>query len=169
MRIQISSFTALFLVAAAAASARADGAPTFASRVPYPPLVAKLKASGGDLARVLHPRSAAELAALASGRRYKLAVTTDGRLAIAPVPADAQHNEYVHPILAGGAPVSTAGGITVEHAGPKIERVTIDQDSKAYCPTLGSLAAAERALERIGVPASAIARRDRPPGCAPAR
>jgi len=173
MRVCPRSIAAVAVAAALAAAvagvARADAAPTFTSRVPYAPLVGKLKAAGGDVARVLHPRSAAALSALDSGRRYKMAVTSDGWLAIAPLPADAPHNEYVHPILAGGAPVSTAGGITVEHAGHKIEKVTIDQDSKAYCPTLDSLAAAERALVALGVPAAAIARHDQPPGCRPAR
>ncbi len=149
--------------------ALADAPATFASRVAYPPLVDKLKASGGDVARVLHPRSVRELVALDSGKRYKFAVTADGQLAIAPMPAEAQHNEYVHPILAGGAPVLTAGGIAVEHGGGKIGSVTLDQDSKSYCPTLASLAAAERALERIGVPAASIRRRDQPPRCEPAR
>jgi len=150
-------------------AAHADAAPTFASRVAYPPLVDKLKASGGDVARVLHPRGASDLDALQSGKRYKMAVTGDGQLAIAPLPADAPHNEYVHPIVAGGAPVLTAGGITVEHAGGKLAKVTVDEDSKSYCPTFASLAAAERALVRIGVPAAAIARHDQAPRCAPPR
>lgn len=153
----------------ACAVAFADAPATFASRVPYPPLVDKLAASGGAVARVLHPRAAADLAALDSGKRYKLAVTADGQLAIAPMPADAPRNEYVHPLLAGGGPVLTAGGIIVEHAGGKIAKVTLDQDSKSYCPTLASLAAAERALVRIGVPAAVIARHDQPPRCEPAR
>lgn len=166
MRLALSTAALLFWSGAAA---RAEAPATFPARVAYPPLVDKLTAAGGDVARVLHPRSTHDLLALDSGKRYKFAVAADGRLAIAPLPAAAPHNEYVHPILAGGGPVLTAGGITVEHAGGKLTRVTLDQDSKAYCPTLASLAAAERALERLGVPAAAIARHDQPPGCAPSR
>jgi len=157
------------LVVLVAGVALADATPSFPSRVPYAPLVDKLKAAGGDVARVLRPRSQKELAPLASGKRYKMAVTADGQLVVAPLPADAPHNEYVHPILAGGAPVLTAGGITVERAGDEIAKITLDEDSKAYCPTLASLAAAERALVRIGVPAAAIARHDQPPRCEPSR
>lgn len=166
MRLALS---AAVLLLWSGAVARADAPPTFPLRVAYPPLVEKLTAAGGDLAHVLHPRSTRDLVALDSGKRYKFAVAADGRLAIAPMPASAPRNEYVHPILAGGGPVLTAGGITVEHAGGKLTRVTLDQDSKAYCPTLASLAAAGRALERLGVPAAAIARHDQPPGCPPSR
>jgi hypothetical protein len=148
------------------ALAGADAAPNLASRVPYPPLVEKLRASGGDPARILRPRAVRDLAPLESGRRYKFVVTPDGRLAIAPLPADAANNEYVHPILAGGGPVLTAGGLVVERSDGAIRRVTIDQDSKAYCPTLASLAAAERALVRLGVAAAALTRHDQPPPCA---
>jgi hypothetical protein len=149
------------LLATAAVAAPA----LFKSAVAYEPLVAKLKASGGDPARIVHVRSAQDLARLDSGKRYKFVLDEHGTLAIAPLPADAQNNEYVHPILGGGAPVRTAGGIAVEHAAGKIARVTIDQDSKSYCPTLPSLDEAARALEKLGVPAHAIVRQDRPPQC----
>jgi hypothetical protein len=157
----------LTAVALAPGRAGADRETTFNSRVAYAPLVAKLKASGGDIARVLHPRSPADLAALAAGKRYKFVVTSDGKLAIAPLPADAARNGYVHPILAGGAPVLTAGGITVERRDRTLTGVTLDEDSKSYCPTLDSLAAAERALARIGIPAASITRRSQPPRCEP--
>jgi len=157
----------LLAIAALAGGARADGDKTFNSRVAYAPLVHKLEASGGDVGRILHPRSRDELAALAAGKRYKFVVTTDGKLAIAPLPADAEHNEYVHPVLAGGAAVLTAGGITVERRDGTITRVTLDEDSKSYCPTLDSLAAAERALARLGVPAASTTRRSQPPRCEP--
>jgi hypothetical protein len=136
------------------------------SRVPYEPLVAKLKASGGSFERIIRVKQTADLAQLESGRRYKFVVDAHGQLAIAPLPADAKSNEYVHPILGGGAPVRTAGGIRVERAGGKIDRVVVDQDSKAYCPTLDSLTEAVRALTAAGVAASSIAREDHPPECA---
>jgi hypothetical protein len=157
----------LAITALTAGGARADSDKTFASRVAYAPLVHKLEASGGDVGRVLHARSRDELAALVAGKRYKFVVTTDGKLAIAPLPADAEHNEYVHPILAGGAAVLTAGGITVERRDGTITRVTLDEDSKSYCPTLESLAAGERALTRLGVAADSITRRSQPPRCEP--
>jgi hypothetical protein len=144
----------------------AAAAAPFESVVPYEPLVAKLKASGGDMARLLHVRSPQELLRLESGKRYKFALDRGGIFTIAPLPADAPNNEYVHPILAAGGPVRTAGGITVEQAGGKLGKVTIDQDSKAYCPTLQSLDEARRALEAVGVAGGRIAEQDRPPQCA---
>ena len=161
----VATCTLLLLTIIATATARADEERTFVSRVAYVPLVAKLTAAGGDVARVLHPRSRDDLTALATGRRYKFVVTSDGKLAIAPLAADAPHNEYVHPILAGGGAVRTAGGITIERKGATITRVTLDEDSKSYCPTLDSLAAAEHALVRLGVAASQMTRRDQPPRC----
>jgi hypothetical protein len=134
------------------------------SRVPYEPLVAKLKASGSP-ERIVHVQRAADLDALTSGRRYKFVVDRRGQLAVAPLPADAPANEYVHPILAGGAPVLTAGGIRVDRANGKVERIVVDQDSKAYCPPLDSLAEAIRALVAAGAPAALIQREDRPPQC----
>src|SRR5689334_4276667 len=80
-------------------------------RVAYAPLVAKLKASGGAPDRVIRVKQVADLDRLESGRRYKFVVDANGQLAIAPLPADAPSNEYVHPILAAGGPVWTAGGI----------------------------------------------------------
>jgi hypothetical protein len=139
---------------------------TFGSRVPYAPLVAKLTASGGSVERIIHVIGAGDLDRLESGRRYKFIVDAHGALAVAPIPADAAANEYVHPILAGGAPVLTAGGIRIERANGKISRVTVDQDSKAYCPTSDSLTAAVQALTTLGIGASLIALENRPPSCA---
>lgn len=150
------------LVAAPAAYAQ-----PFTSRVAYEPLVAKLEASGGSPDRIVHVARAADLGRLESGRRYKFVVDAHGKLAVAPLPADATGNEYVHPILAGGGPVLTAGGIRVERAGGKLTAVVVDQDSKAYCPTGESLAAAARALVAAGVDAALVKREDRPPACAP--
>ncbi|MGZ3406655.1 MAG: hypothetical protein ACXVAN_09465 [Polyangia bacterium] len=152
---------AVLLVAASALAAPS----LFTSKAPYEPLVAKLKSSGGDPSRVVHVRAARELTRLESGKRYKFALDEAGTLAIAPLPADAPNNEYVHPILAGGAPVRTAGGITVEHAAGKLARITLDQDSKSYCPTLQSLDEAAQALAKLGVAPALIARQDRPPAC----
>ncbi|MCU1281973.1 MAG: hypothetical protein JWM53_5519 [bacterium] len=151
-------------VALMATSAFASPSP-FTSKAPYDQLVAKLKSSGGDPSRILHVRSPNDLTRLESGKRYKFALDEAGALAVAPLPADAPNNEYVHPILASGGAVRTAGGIAVEHANGRITKVTIDQDSQAYCPTLQSLDEAARALEKLGVESQRIARQDRPPQC----
>jgi hypothetical protein len=137
------------------------------SRVAYAPLQAKLKASGGSPERILHVKQAADLDRLESGRRYKFVVDAQGRLAIAPLPADAPSNEYVHPILAGGGPVWTAGGIRVDRVNGKVEHIVVDQDSKAYCPSRESLSEAVHALTTVGAPAAVIKTEDHPPACAP--
>ena len=156
--------TALILAVTVASPARAE--PTlFPSRVALESLREKLKASGGDPAKIVRPRKAADLAALESGKRYKFVVRADGQLAVAPLPADAEHNEYVHPILADGQKVRTAGGLRVDRVDEKITTVTLDQDSQAYCPTAESLTSAKKALIHIGVPAAAIHVEDRPPKC----
>ncbi len=139
--------------------------PLFDCRVAVEPLLAKLKASGGDPGRILRPRSSADLLSLKSGKRYKFASLRDGRLAVAPLPADAEANEYVHPVLAGGAPVRTAGGLRVDHDGSSLRRVTVDQDSKAYCPTAASLSAALVELARVGVQPEVLRVENRPPAC----
>jgi hypothetical protein len=139
----------------------------FASRVPYAPLVKKLADAKQSPSKILHPLRADDLLQLTKGKRYKFIVDGAGKLAIAPLPADAPGNEYVHPILAGGAPVATAGGITVEQAAGALTRVTVDEDSKAYCPSFASLDAAVAALLKLGVAASRIMRLDKSPACAP--
>jgi hypothetical protein len=149
------------------AAATAFASPSrFTSKVPYDPLVAKLKAAGGDPARIVHVHSPRDLLRLESGKRYKFVVDDAGGIAIAPLPADAPNNEYVHPILASGGSVRTAGGITVEHSADTITRVVLDQDSKAYCPTVQSLDEATQVLEKLGVANQAITKQDRPPACA---
>ncbi len=150
------------LLAGAVASARPA---TFTSRVPYEPLVAKLKASGGSEERIIHVERAADLDRLDDGRRYKFVVDARGRLAVAPLAVDAPANEYVHPILAGGGPVLTAGGIRVEHANGRIVRIVVDQESHAYCPTSESLSEAVRALTAVGIDADVVQREDKPPKC----
>jgi hypothetical protein len=137
----------------------------FDCRVPVEPLLVKLKAGGGDPNRIVRPRSADELSRLESGKRYRFVTRSDGSLAIAPLPADAPGNEYVHPVLGEGAPVLTAGGVRVDRADGEIRKVTVDQDSKSYCPTGESLGAALRELSRIGVPADRLRVENRPPEC----
>jgi hypothetical protein len=112
-------------------------------------------------------KQAADLERLASGRRYRFVVDPHGQLAVAPLPADAPSNEYVHPILAAGGPVLTAGGIRVDRANGRIERIVVDQDSKAYCPNFDSLAEAVRALTALAIPNAAIKTENHPPECAP--
>lgn len=156
----------LGLVALLAFSATAQAGPkTFPSRVDYPPLVKKLEASGGSSGRIVRVRRAAELDALESGHRYRFTLDAHGQFSIAPLPADARGNEYVHPILAGGAPVLTAGGIRVERSGGKLTGVILDQNSQSYCPSYASLQAAVDALVRAGVAVSLIRREDHPPKC----
>ena len=141
------------------------GPSLYGSRVPVAPLDAKLRASGGDPAQILHPVSLGDLAALEPGRRYKFAVLQSGSLAIAPLPADRANNEYTHPVLAAGGRVRTAGGLRVEREGAELVRVIIDQDSRAYCPSLRSLDAARDALVALGVRRPLVQREDRPPRC----
>jgi len=155
----------LALLLASGCSAPPPVSPLFDSRVPLEPPLAKLKESGGDPGRILRPRASADLAALESGRRYKFVVARDGRLAIAPLPADSPSNEYVHPVLAAGEPVRTAGGIRVEHNGSSIRKAVVDQDSKAYCPTAASLDSALTVLAGLGVPADRLRVDNRPPAC----
>jgi hypothetical protein len=155
------------LVAAAVLVAACSARPAeLPSRVAYQPLQAKLAASGGSPDRILHPRAPGDLDRLEGGRRYKFVVDARGAIAVAPLPADAPGNEYVHPILAGGGPVRTAGGIRIERANGAIQRIVVDQDSKSYCPPLASLGEAARALAALGVPSGAIQKEDRPPECA---
>jgi hypothetical protein len=149
----------------AACSAERPPQPLFESRVAVDPLLARLKASGGDVGQILAPRAAADLDRLEPGKRYKFVVRRDERLAIAPLPADAAANEYVHPVLGLGAPVLTAGNIRVAREGRALATVTVDQDSKAYCPTGDSLSAALSELVRLGVPRDRLRVENRPPAC----
>jgi hypothetical protein len=166
MRAALSIVVALAVVSS---SAWATAPPTFESRVPYPPLVEKLRASGGSFERVLRIARAADLDALASGKRYKFVVDERGTLAVAPLPADAPANEYVHPILARGERVRTAGGLRVERDGGRLTAVILDQDSKSYCPTFDSLQSAADALAAAGVSPALLRREDHRPSCAPPR
>ncbi len=139
--------------------------PIFDCRVPYAPVLAKLRASGGDPAQVLTLRSRAELLRLKSGARYKFSLPVEGRFVVGPEPADAPGNAYSHPILSGGGPVLTAGGIAVRHDGAAVLKVTVDQDSQSYCTTAESLQAALLWLASIGVPPDRLRIENRPPEC----
>ena len=159
------AFVVLSLSCRAAAPTAVDDDPRYVCRVDVGPLRAALRAAGGDPARVLRPSAPRWLVALASGRRYKFVLTGEGKLAVAPEPADAPHNEYVHPVLADGAPVRSAGGITVTHDDGRVSRVLLDAESRAYCTTAESLRPTVRALRAMGVQAEAIAVEARPFAC----
>ncbi len=129
----------------------------FACRVDVAPLRAALRASGGDPSRILRPAAPSDLARLDAGHRYKFVLGVDRRLAVAPMPADAPHNEYVHPVLGDGAPVRSAGGLRVERSNGRVTRVVLDPESLAYCTTTDSLRPAVRALVAMGFAPDAIA------------
>ena len=59
----------------------------------------------------------------------------------------------------------TAGGLRLDRQGESLVRVTVDQDSQAYCPTAASLREALVALDAIGVPAGDLRVENRPPDC----
>ncbi len=165
MRTRVTLVAAAGLGAAGSVGVAVAKPVEFPSRAAYEPLLAKLKADGGTPDRIVHVKRATDLDRLESGRRYKFVVDAHGQLAVAPLPADAPSNDYVHPILGGGNPVLTAGGVQVDRANGKLEDVVVDQDSEAYCPTKDSLSEAVRALAAAGVPAAAIRTEDRPPHC----
>jgi hypothetical protein len=133
--------------------------------VPLAPVLAKLRAAGGDPARVLTLKSQADLLRLQPGERYKFSLPVDGRFVVGPQPANAPGNVYSHPILSGGAPVLTAGGLAVQHDGASVLKVTVDQDSQSYCTTAESLQAALLWMVAAGVPAERLRVENRPPDC----
>ena len=157
--------TAAILIALALGPACKTPSPLYASRVDLAPLEQKLTAAGGDPAHILRPRRPADLDALVSGKRYKFVVLADDTLAVAPLFADAPQNEYVHPVLARGAAVRTAGGLRIDREGGRPSAIVIDEDSKSYCPSFASLVAAERAIVALGFAEAIIRREDRPPAC----
>lgn len=164
-RAPFAAFAITALPALTGCSAGRAPRPLFESRVPLEPLLAKLKANGGDVGKILTPRTTADLDRLEPGKRYKFVVRREGTLAVAPLSADAPSNEYVHPVLGQGAPVRTAGNIRVSRDGATLTSVTVDQDSKAYCPTGDSLSAALVELARLGVPQDRLRVENRPPVC----
>jgi hypothetical protein len=148
-----------------ASAPREEDDPRYLCRVDVTPLREALRASGGDPSRIVRPADAASLGALESGRRYKFVLTGAGALAVAPMPADAPHNEYVHPILGDGAAVRSAGGITVTHDHGRVTRVVLDAESRSYCTATESLRPVVRALRAMGVEAGAIVIEGRPLAC----
>jgi cytochrome c556 len=92
-------------------------------------------------------------------------VGPNGTLAIAPLPADAPSNEYVHPVLGEGGPVRTAGNIRIDREGESVVRVVVDQDSKSYCPTAESLSVALEALSNLGIAGGRLRVENHPPVC----
>lgn len=151
------------LLALLALAGCASSPTLFANRKPIAPLRERLAASGGDPSRIVTLRAATDLATLIPNERYKFALTAEGAFRVAPLPASAANNEYVHPILADGAPVRTAGMITVAPDGA----VTLDRDSRAYCPTEASLAQAVDALVAMGVPRARVRTAPVEPRCEP--
>lgn len=141
----------------------------FNNRKPIGPLRERLRASGGDPARVHHVRALSDLARLEFGEKYRYAIPEDGRLRVAPIPARMPNNEYVHPTLVDGAPVRTAGYIIVKHREGVVSGVMVDRDSRAYCPSQGSLQAAISALRSLGLARDRISVDPVPPNCEPAR
>jgi hypothetical protein len=142
-----------------------DDDPRFACRIAVSPLHTALRTAGGDRAEILYPNAAADLARLTVNARYKFVLDGERRFAIAPVSDDAPRNPYDHPVLGGGSPVRSAGGLRVLHARGRVERVVLDAQSHAYCTTAESLRPAVRALVALGVVASRITVEGRPFAC----
>lgn len=141
----------------------------FNNRKDIVPLRERLRASGGDLARVIDVRSLGDLGRLQVGERYRYAIPEDGRFRVAPLPASASNNEYVHPVLVDGAPVRTAGYLIVKRQGGEVSGVMVDRDSLAYCPTQSSLQAAIDALIALRLDRTRISVDPAPPHCEPTR
>lgn len=137
----------------------------YACRVEVAPLREALRAAGGDATQVVVLRGLADLVRLTAGQRYKFVLRTTGALVVAPLPESHPRNEYVHPILGDGAPVWTAGGITVDHADGRVRSVTLDARSGSYCTATESLVHAARALRALGLADEAIAVQGRPLLC----
>ncbi len=145
------------------------GPERFTNRKDMAPLRERLRATGGDVARVIQVRALQDLTALQVGERYRFAIPEDGRLRVAPLPASAANNEYVHPVLVDGAPVRTAGYIIVKHLDRAVTGAMVDRDSRAYCPSQRSVQAAIDALRSLGLARDRIAVDPVPPQCEPPR
>ena len=155
----------VILMAACAHMPGPAAVPLYDCRLALEPLLAELRQAGGDPAHVIHVSSAADLTRLQAGARYKFAVTADGKMAIAPEPADAPKNLYSHPILADGGPVRTAGGIRVDREGGRVLKVVVDPGSTSFCPSTGSLQAALDALIALGISPEVLRVDNKPPVC----
>ncbi|MFO0625836.1 MAG: hypothetical protein U0325_09495 [Polyangiales bacterium] len=141
------------------------GPERFTNRKDLAPLRERLRATGGDPTRVIRVRALQDLAALQVGERYRFAIPEDGQLRVAPLPASAANNEYVHPLLVDGAPVRTAGYIVVKHLDRMVTGAMIDRDSRAYCPSAQSVQVAIDALRALGLDRSRISVDPVPPQC----
>lgn len=141
----------------AAACRRPTPAPRlFTSRVAYAPLVEALHAAGQRESDIITVTQASQLTALTPDRRYKFCLTAQGAFRLSPLAADTRPNEFVHPILADGAPVLTAGALSISMQNGVLTSVTLDPESRAYCTDLGSLSAAAAALRQRGVAPEAL-------------
>ena len=89
----------------------------FTSRVAYAPLVEALHAAGQRESDIITVTQASQLTALTPDRRYKFCLTAQGAFRLSPRAADTRPNEFVHPILADGAPVLTAGALSISGSG----------------------------------------------------
>lgn len=147
-----------------AAACRKDP-PLFENRSDLAPLRARLTATGGDPSRVLRVRAVTDLLQLEPGRRYRFALLGDGALRVAPLHADVPNNEYVHAILADGAPVRSAGWIIVKHDGRAVTGAMVDRNSRSYCPSAQSVTATIEALRALGIPRPRITVDPEPPSC----
>jgi hypothetical protein len=145
------------------------GPERFTNRKDLAPLRERLRAAGGDVSRVIHVRALQDLTALQVGERYRFAIPEDGHLRVAPLPASAANNEYVHPVLVDGAPVRTAGYIIVKHLDRTVTGAMVDRDSRAYCPSAQSVQVAIEALRSLGLSRDRIAVDPVPPQCEPPR
>lgn len=141
-----------------------DDDPRYTCRVPMEPLRAALREAGGDVARVIRPGGAGDLARLDVDKRHRFVVDGADRLAISPT-SDEAGAPYVHPILGDGRPVRAAGGMRVTHAGGVVTRVLLDAESYAYCTSAESLRVAVRAVVALGVDASRVEVEGRPFAC----
>lgn len=137
----------------------------YVCRVDVAPLREALRAAGGDATRLVVVQGLGDLMRLTAGQRYKFVLRTTGALVVAPLPEAHPGNEYVHPILGDGAPVWTAGGLTVDHADGRVRSVTLDARSGSYCTATESLVHAVRALRALGLADAAIAVQGRPLLC----
>jgi hypothetical protein len=145
------------------------GTERFTNRKEMAPLRERLRASGGDVARVIRVRTLQDLSVLRVGERYRFAIPEDGQLRVAPLPASAANNEYVHPLLVDGAPVRTAGYLSVKHSDRTVTGAMVDRDSRSYCPSQQSVQAAIDALRTLGLARDRIAVDPVPPHCDPPR
>jgi hypothetical protein len=117
-------------------------------RVPVEPFLEELDRTGQSLEHIVDVEALEDLEFLIEGESYRYVVLPDGRIRVAPIPASAENNAYVHPVLGDGQPVRGAGFLRREEGGALW---SVDRNSQAYCPPRGSEQWAVEALLRIGV------------------